>query len=354
MKLFLLLAAIAVANQTEQREPPVEIIGKQYVTLPTSTGTKTIALPTIKFSSGLDWPKKVKWEEQDFRNGIRPFSALSGAVDLGMNSVPVLNQGEDGTCVTFASIAALDALFGRRDFISPQCSLELFLGLGVDYWQSGYYAGNIIELLKKYGVVPRGKCNNPYPTRHYPVDKNTYKAHTDPTIPMQNVTDIQFDYLTIDQIKPILDKGHRLVINFGLLDNKNDPISYVGFNLVINGAKNLGGLWACEQPGSKNYCQGIPTMGHAAVLMGYDDSQRLLKIRNSWCMHYGDQGDFYMTYKFFEALNHANTEIYLNLTEPLRQMNNSYETVQYPDGTCSGARNSDIWLPAIFLIALSA
>ena len=44
---------------------------------------------------------------------------------LGMNNVPVLDQGSHGTCVTFAITAAIDAALSKGDYISQLCQLEL-------------------------------------------------------------------------------------------------------------------------------------------------------------------------------------------------------------------------------------
>ena len=100
-----------------------------------------------------------------------------------------------------------------------------------------------------------------------------------------------------------------MTIGFGL-DITNDPISGQGFNMLINGQTTTGGLWACQQPSSAtNYC-GTPTDGHEVIVIGYDDTQQLLKIRNSWSASVADSGDFYMTYTYFGAMNGDGTEIF--------------------------------------------
>lgn len=38
--------------------------------------------------------------------------------------------------------------------------------------------------------------------------------------------------------------------------------------------------------------------GHAVFCVGYDDSAKLLKIKNSWSSEWGDHGYFYMPYEF--------------------------------------------------------
>jgi C1A family cysteine protease len=38
--------------------------------------------------------------------------------------------------------------------------------------------------------------------------------------------------------------------------------------------------------------------GHAVLAVGYDDDRELIKVRNSWGEGWGDNGYFYMPYKF--------------------------------------------------------
>ena len=64
-----------------------------------------------------------------------PKDGLSSSIDLGMNNVPVLDQGSHGTCVTFATTAAVDAVLGKGDYVSQLCNLEL----GATLEQFGYY-----------------------------------------------------------------------------------------------------------------------------------------------------------------------------------------------------------------------
>lgn len=94
------------------------------------SGFKTISLMRISIPEDMlakASSVKAAAGEPDFgANGdIKPFESSSGAVDLAMNDVPVLDQGSYGTCVTFASTGALDALVGQGDYIDQQCSLEL-------------------------------------------------------------------------------------------------------------------------------------------------------------------------------------------------------------------------------------
>jgi C1A family cysteine protease len=101
-----------------------------------------------------------------------------------------------------------------------------------------------------------------------------------------------------------IDNGNRVVIGTALADIKGNHVSVNGFDVKVDdGDFNHGGLWACKQPGDHtNYCPEKPEAGHEVVVIGYDDGQKLLKIRNSWSSDAGDSGNFYMTYAFFNAM----------------------------------------------------
>jgi C1A family cysteine protease len=74
-------------------------------------------------------------------------------------------------------------------------------------------------------------------------------------------------------------------------------------------SKNRGGLWACTQPSSSSNRCVRTNAGHEVIVIGYDNNQKLLKIRNSWSANMGDNGDYYMTYNFFNAMANEQTVV---------------------------------------------
>ena len=163
--------------------------------------------------------------EKDYRGGIRSFSGGS-AVDLGMDGVPVLDQGAYGTCVTFASTAALDARIGKGDYISQQCSLALSQGLSNNYWDGAYYPGQIIDPLRDNGVVEQSKCPDRYPSRYASVSVQDYKnlADAEASAAVAAVTYSYSPSANLEGVKKALRSGSRVLTGFLLQGSSSQAV----------------------------------------------------------------------------------------------------------------------------------
>ncbi|MBX9836879.1 MAG: C1 family peptidase, partial [Silvanigrellaceae bacterium] len=225
-------------------------------------------------------------------------------------NVPVLDQGAHGTCVTFAATAALNAKIKQGDYIDQQCSLALNKFLGNDYWNGAYTAVQILEPLKKYGIIPKNQCfGTKYAKTSQKVSPTQYMTKSDKSYAGQ-ITYHYTEKASADVVKATLKAGYRVAIGTALADT-SDPISVNGFDVKIKGSSGNydGGLWACKQPGnSTNYCDD-QNAGHEVVIIGYDDKQQLFKIRNSWGTYAGEKGNYYMSYAFFNAMVMDHTEL---------------------------------------------
>ena len=335
------LACIISAQASERNVPQYKVTGstqfyipiappsnlsqtdglKNYPTATERSGFKLISLMNLEPSEQLKQKRAKQLEaaskEKDYiKNGITPFSSSKGAVDLGMNNVPVLDQGAYGTCVTFSSTAALDALLGKGDYIDQQCSLELDEidskddtypegGLNGDYWNGAYIASQVINPILQQGSIKKGDCfGDTYPNQYASLtslDQYTDKSDKDS---FKSVKEVFNQNLTLDAVKNALNQGHRVVFGstIGSLVQ--------GFSVKVGKTKSSGGLWACKQSTTTtDYCT-TQAGGHEIVIIGYDDAQELLKIRNSWGPETGDNGDYYMTYSYFDRMNIDGTEVF--------------------------------------------
>ena len=241
---------------------------------------------------------KLKGGELDYSSGITPFKLSPGAVDIGMANVPVLDQGADGTCVTFASTAALNARFNLGDYIDQQCALSLNLALGKNYWHGASTANEIILPLKKYGFIAKNQCfGYKYPNKKQVVNLDDYYSNSNKNY--SNSIKTVNTRADLNSIINAVNSGYRVAIGFTFSDDfgariKNGDGSHDTYN--------SNGLWACQQPiSSENRCK-PQKYGHEVIVIGYDNNQQLLKIRNSWGQSNGDRGDYYMTYSYFNAM----------------------------------------------------
>ena len=255
-------------------------------------------------------------------------------VDLGMNGVPVLNQGDHGSCVTFATTAAINALLGKGDYVSQLCSLELGSYLeNHSYQPSGWdwsYASIVLNQLNVFGVVSKkyeaeGRCAG---VTQYPVDNESDKGSpmsiSDYHPLSENLGDFnwsnvadssvvtynQFNSAAVLQgVKRALAKGQRCLVGvllpyeYGLAGATGryqaDRDTWVITQAMLNEAKNMS----------------LELAGHEMVITGFDDvakvgsdpkitklnSPGLIKLRNSWGEKVGNKGDFYMSYNFFKS-----------------------------------------------------
>lgn len=277
-----------------------------------------------RFSLFRDSNNQTQLNTTNARRGSPPHKA-----DLGMNGVPVLNQGVHAASSTFATVATIDALLGKGDYVSPLCSLELgsYLesnGYQPSGWKSGF-ASQVQNQLTIFGIVnkdtqTRGLCAGKaeYPLDNEndlgsPIDVATYHKISEPIsdkVYWSTVHDAVLHHYTkfhpieiLNELKKELASGHRCTIGF-----------LVPFEFGVRGAvgKNVKNNDTWMLTDKILYEPEHPQLGsHVIVVTGYDDYAKaaaddghikhgLLKLRNSWGESAGNNGDYYMTYDYFK------------------------------------------------------
>lgn len=252
-------------------------------------------------------------------------------VELGMNDVPVLDQGGHGSCVTFASTAAVDAVFQQGDYVSQLCQLQLgnYLeeqGYAMSGWD-GSLGRFVLSQMDMFGIVPKEReatqgCGglHEYPLEgERPVQGMTPEEYRESSLPMDNrvawspVLDIMdaFDRFdtnqTLSQVKASLAAGDRVTFGVLLLDFDLGTMGAVGTRNSTNDS------WVLTPQIARDVYQRPFFGGHEMVITGYDDNavaiddegrehRGLLTLRNSWGDRLGDHGNFYMSYDYFKLL----------------------------------------------------
>lgn len=270
---------------------------------------------------------------KDALAGEKSFSAQSmarygkfpDAIQLGMNNVPVLNQGAHGSCVTFAVTAAIDAELNKGNYISQLCSLQLGNNLaGNGYNPSGWdgaWARSVLNQLSTFGLVNKSSeaehgCGGLY---QYPLESGDpettvspedYHQLSEPSVSWSTILDAEEAYLdrvdthkTLAAVKESLMQGNRVAFGVLLLDFD------LGFVGAVGKKGNNYDSWVLTPEIARDAYLHPEFGGHEMVITGYDDNavaiddegrkhQGLLTLRNSWG-ETGDHGDFYMSYDYF-------------------------------------------------------
>lgn len=273
-----------------------------------------------------------------YRNPAKPklrraaSTRLPATIQLGMNGVPVLNQGRHGSCVTFAVSGALDAVIGKGDYISQLCSLELGEHLERNGYMPSGWNGSlgplVLNQMMRFGVVSKDvqlsrSCAD---VTEYPLadGKNTgnemglaeYKSSSEnlaEKVYWRHLfsNDQVFDWKTAapEEMQRVLDE-----VKDGLVHGRR---STFGVFLILGDRKCRAGACATHHASMDTWAltEGLETPpyevgGHEMIITGYDDNavaydakggmhKGLLTLRNSWGEDAGDNGNYYMSYDYF-------------------------------------------------------
>lgn len=260
-------------------------------------------------------------------------SNLPRSVQLGMNDVPPLDQGNHGSCVMFAVTAALDAILDKGDYISQLCQLELgsylehhsFTSSGWD----GSWGRTVLNQLEAFGFTSKTyqqamACGG---IQDYPLVGNTPSAElsvADFHPISESLSKNQVGWFSIlevyqlstedvdanqvlQDVKQALTAGDRLTFGVLMMDFNQGFVGAVGTH------HQPYDTWVLTSEMNQDIDSQTEFAGHEMLITGYDDDavavdqkgrhyKGLLTLRNSWGSKVGDGGNFYMSYDFFKRL----------------------------------------------------
>ena len=304
------------------------IVTKSQPGLAAGKSTKQVTIMRVTLS---DTEKQALAHRASFKGTSLTTSTLPASIQLGMNGVPVLDQGRHGSCVTFATSAAVDAVLGKGDYMSQLCNLELGTHLEkYGYTFSGWdgsYGPTVLNQITTFGIVSKAtekekSCAN---VSEYPLNDESNKGNelslTEFKSISENLTnkmywlhlysnDQLFDWKTAKK-----DEMTNVLINVKTALAKGNRVTF-GVFLILNGTCHAG---ACAKHNAEGDTWALTddydtppyeVGGHEMVITGYDDNaiayedsgkahKGLLTLRNSWGADVGDQGNYYMSYDYF-------------------------------------------------------
>jgi len=204
-------------------------------------------------------------DDRDYK--IRAYLTVSNEqlpvrLDVSGIMMPVRDQGNEGSCVSFAATGFKE--FQEKDFktyLAPRFLTDRIQKI----YDGGSYPRDAMEVLLKEGVSPE-MCQ-PY----------TAKTPTDPCprsadLAKENKIKAYARIYNIDEMKKCLYENGAFLASFTVTDNWFKPVG----GLIIPEGKVVG--------------------AHAVCVVGYDDVAQVLKFRNSWGRDWGQDGYGYLPY----------------------------------------------------------
>jgi hypothetical protein len=260
-----------------------------------------------------------------------------------MGSMPVYDQGDEGSCVTQAISSVINVLhYKRANYVSTNCILNLgnfFENQDLEYFNNkknidlytynkaigrksypsgweGSYPYLITSQIATYGIIPKTReyiCGEPKSGLITPKKTELFARH-----PLNNqnwsvicdngIRGKTCDLNSINKIKQAIDKNNLVVL--GILVTQKD-MEYKYYEKNKNGQQP--NVWAftpsiyeCLSK-KEDDCKEPILGGHAIVAYGYREdpyksSEGIFYVHNSWGTFSGDKGDYYITYRYLENL----------------------------------------------------
>ncbi|WP_058535598.1 C1 family peptidase [Legionella saoudiensis] len=309
--------------------------GKPQFALP-----KMIKLLNFKLSNNAIEAIQQKVQAVHQKNFIP--SIIPEQNQLGMNGVPVLDQGYFGTCVTFANTAAIDAILGKGDYISQLCLLQLG-NYKYSYSPSGWDGSlnrSILSRLEDHGFVSKETqrtvgCGglNEYPENGEPSPTSAISFDSYHKLSEGLIDNKIYSAPILDAYKAMLTNEvdtQELISDIKQAINREQRVTMVSFlpaiDLGLAGAVGKhhvnNDTWVLSTTIERELYLSPFMAGHSMIITGYDDNATaiddlgrvhtgLFTLRNSWGDQVGDGGDFYMSYDYFKVLGfEANQIVY--------------------------------------------
>lgn len=231
-------------------------------------------LPADQLKRMMGYPEKVRKDKDVLFQpapGFRTFLGAGNTIDWrnyeNQNWVtPILNQGNCGSCVAFATVATLETQMNishQYPWLNPKFSAEALFACGGGGCESGWYPSSAASYLKTKGV-PDEACA-PYTMGATGVDVACSSICPDAAARSQKVSGVNTPR-NAEAVKAALRRGPLVTT----LDVYGDFILY--------GA------------GIYKHTTGEYLGGHAVSIIGYNDEGRYWIIRNSWGNDWGENG----------------------------------------------------------------
>lgn len=237
-------------------------------------------------------------------------------MDLGMENVPVYDQGVHGTCTIFASTAAIEAIKQSGEYISQQCLLELgiYQEQESNYqilsgWDGAEYP-DILNRISNYGIVDKNTCPHKYAVKGHSMSPWQYYSYSfygqwAKDFTWKKISMKENGYHFVNKIKQIIDRNHRVLIGSFIIYDYTLGMPYKSLDHGLYDLPEGYGLSEFIRDLNQDKIN-----EHSMIIIGYDEETQIFKLRNSLGSSYGNNGDFYMSYEYLITMLTEAIEIY--------------------------------------------
>ncbi|MDR4892209.1 MULTISPECIES: C1 family peptidase [unclassified Chryseobacterium] len=193
------------------------------------------------------------------------------------NTPPILNQGQEGSCVAFATAYAAASTLEHnfKGITNPRSPEYVYNQIKLSDCPNGTYISRGLNLIKDQGVCSWNEM--PYTDVECSTQPNTTQKSAAST--HKFTTWATVDNTNIDNVKTLLSMNLPIIIAV-TVDGSFDNLS---------SANNW--IWKSHS--------GAVRGKHAVCIVGYDDAKQAFKVQNSWGTTWGDHGFFWINYAFF-------------------------------------------------------
>jgi hypothetical protein len=251
---------------------------RPYITAPLRLGDKR-AFP-FKFSDRLTLPTGVDHTE---------------------SMTPIRDQGYRGTCVAFATNAALEAFASIPDDLSEQFTYHQCLEHDKRpyNYNSGTYTETVMDIMKEGTVAESDwKYTSTIPPANETVPTSASQGKRYKITDAQFISDNGLTGVSIknpNYLETILNQGKNIVITTEVAwygSHNNDVIDVV----LVNG----------QPAGSRGR--------HEMVIVGYNSAKQYFIVRNSWGTSFGHAGYAHLSYDYIRT--YLVNGFYIKAVEP--------------------------------------
>jgi C1A family cysteine protease len=216
--------------------------------------------------------------------------ALPTKIDLRKDMSPVRNQGNFGSCTSFATMGLQEYLLKKQGRYTQQApafnwyqSRRQTGSKGVD---NGVPTEFAVKMLDAYGSVP--ESDMPYLTA---------SKQKDEAARLGFLTQQPSGELTTKAKKYRIVTGYKTVTKLSAVKKSlSDGMPVVLAMRVFSNMSSTPKSGLLPMPTTKDTFQG----GHAVLAVGYDNEKRVIIVRNSWGTDWADGGYFYMPYEYLK------------------------------------------------------